>query len=124
MLMPSEEGIVPDVWSLIEYEHKPGEKIYAILSGYHGSYLSSPSWRRSTMITEVNEVDAPYPPEDSETFQVTTISGSTYRLHTWMLGHNSVTASVADQLLASHQNAYILTDREAVNRALRKLIAA
>jgi len=71
--LPSEQGIVPNAWVIIEVNHE-GKQFQKILSGWSGGYLDGDSWRMSSPIKEMH-INI-----DSEWIIATTESGSTYRL--------------------------------------------
>jgi hypothetical protein len=72
--MPSEAGITPDSWVIIEVNHQ-GEQFQKVLSGWSGGYLDGDSWRLSSPIKEMN-INI-----DSDKIVVYTSSGSCYNLH-------------------------------------------
>ena len=74
MYMPSEQGITPDTWVIVEVNNE-GEQFQKILSGWSGGYLHGDSWRMSSRIKEMNlDIGADY-------CKVTTESGSEYNLY-------------------------------------------
>ena len=72
--LPSEQGITPDSWVIIEVNHE-GEQFQKILSGWSGGYLYGNSWRMSSPIKEIHiDIDKDY-------ITVDTQSGSCYTLY-------------------------------------------
>ena len=72
--LPSEQGITPDSWVIIEVNHE-GEQFQKILSGWSGGYLDGDAWRLSSRIKRMRiNIDEDY-------FTVDTESGSFYTLY-------------------------------------------
>lgn len=71
--LPSEQGITPDAWVIIEVK-TPAGQFQKILSGWSGGYLYGDSWRMSSPMKELNiKVNQDF-------FTVDTESGSRYTL--------------------------------------------
>ena len=76
---------VPDRWVVIELDYE-GVKTQKILSSWYGGYVGSDSWRLSSGITEVEEL------EDSFVFK--NESGSVYTCFKNRYGMSAYTGSV------------------------------
>lgn len=85
--MVPQEGITPDRWIFVTIND--GKQIKsAILSGWPGSYLYGGSWRLSSMLEDVINV------EEESAFFAKTTSGSTYVLPYSRIGTTSDSAAV------------------------------
>ena len=89
--LPSEQGITPDSWVIIEVNHE-GEQFQKVLAGWSGSYLYGDSWRMSSPIKEMH-IDI-----DSDYIIVETDSGSTYNLLKESQGLRMSIAGIYNQL--------------------------
>jgi len=78
---------IPDKWVIIEIDHE-GIKIQKILSSWYGGWAGSDSWRLSSGITEVEEL------EDSFIFK--NESGSVYTCFKGRYGMSSYTAGILE----------------------------
>lgn len=77
----------PDKWTIIDYsEQYPLKERYAILAGWGGSYAYGASWKRSSSIVFVEEME--------DCWNVTTCSGSVYELRKSGYGTTGYTASL------------------------------
>ena len=89
--LPSEQGITPDSWVIIEVNHE-GEQFQKILSGWSGGYLDGDAWRMSSRIKEIGiKVNQDY-------FTVDTESGSKYNLFKSRQGLRMSNAGIYNQL--------------------------
>ena len=77
----------PDKWVIIEIDHE-GVKIQKILSSWYGGWAGSDSWRLSSGITEVEEL------EDS--FIIKNQSGSVYTCFKGRYGMSSYSMSILE----------------------------
>ena len=77
----------PDCWVVIEIDYD-GYKFQKILSSWYGGYSGSDSWRLSSGITEVEEL------EDS--FIIKNESGSVYTCYRRRYGMSSYTAVILE----------------------------
>ena len=77
----------PDKWVVIEIDHGE-EKIQRILSSWYGGWAGSDSWRLSSGITGVEEL------EDSFVFK--NHSGSVYTCYKRRYGMSSYTAGILE----------------------------
>ena len=77
----------PDKWVVIEIDYGE-EKIQKILSSWYGGWAGSDSWRLSSGITEVEEL------EDSYIFK--NESGSVYTCYRRRYGMSSYTAGILE----------------------------
>ena len=89
--LPSEQGITPDSWVIIEVNHE-GEQFQKILSGWSGGYLDGDAWRMSSRVKEIGiKVNQDY-------FTVDTESGSRYTLFKSRQGLRMSNAGIYNQL--------------------------
>ncbi len=77
----------PDKWVIIEIDHE-GVKIQKILSSWYGGWSGSDSWRLSSGITAVEEL------EDS--YIIKNESGSVYTCYKGSYGMSSYTAGILE----------------------------
>ena len=91
MQIPTEQGITPDSWVIIEVNHE-GEQFQKILSGWSGGYLDGDAWRMSSRVKEINiKVNQDF-------FTVDTESGSRYTLFKSRQGLRMSNAGIYNQL--------------------------
>ena len=89
--LPSEQGITPDSWVIIEVK-TPAGQFQKILSGWSGSYLYGDSWRMSSPVKELNiKVNQDF-------FTVDTESGSRYTLFKSRQGLRMSNAGIYNEL--------------------------
>ena len=89
--MPSEAGITPDSWVIVEVNHED-EQFSKILSGWSGGYLDGDSWRLSSPIKHMHiDIDLDY-------ITVDTQSGSQYTLYKSCQGLRTSNAGVWQKL--------------------------
>jgi len=81
----------PDRWVLLEIEPY---KLYKVLAGWNGGYLSADEWRINSGIKSLTD--------EGQYFTATGHSGSEYRLYKDAEGFNKISADVLYNL----QNAY------------------
>ena len=77
----------PDCWVVIEIDYD-GEKFQKILSSWYGGFAGSNSWRLSSGVTEVEEL------EDS--YIIKNESGSVYTCYKRRYGMSSYTAGILE----------------------------
>jgi hypothetical protein len=77
----------PDKWVIIEIDHE-GKKTKKILSSWYGGWAGSDSWRLSSGITEVEEL------EDS--YIIKSESGSVYTCFKGRYGMSSYSMSILE----------------------------
>lgn len=75
----------PDKWAIIELK-TPTETLYKVLATWYGGYLGSDSWKISSGIQSVKEIENGYAFHN--------FSGSVYNCHKESYGMNMYTASV------------------------------
>ena len=95
MQVPSEEGITPDAWVIVEIQdpiHPGMPPRQKILSGWSGGYAYGDSWRLSSPIKEMN-IDI-----DSDKIKVYTESGSWYNLYKDYQGLRMSNAGIYNEL--------------------------
>ena len=96
--LPSEQGITPDSWVIIEVNHE-GEQFQKILSGWSGGYLDGDAWRMSSRIKEIGiKVNQDY-------FTVDTESGSKYNLFKSRQGLRMSNAGIYNELKEQYGDA-------------------
>jgi hypothetical protein len=88
---------IPDKWVVIELDYE-GVKTQKILSSWYGGWAGSDSWRLSSGITDVEEL------EDS--YIIKNESGSVYTCYKRRYGMSSYTVGVLEDL---KKQAYITT---------------
>ena len=94
----------PDCWVVIELDYD-GVKTQKILSSWYGGFAGSNSWRLSSGVTEVEEL------EDS--YIIKNESGSVYTCYKRRYGMSSYTAGILEdfkkQALVTIVNKYVYT---------------
>lgn len=82
---------VPDRWVILKITNQ-SQEFKSILAGWHGGYLGSDEWRRSSPIANLEE--------DEEEYTATTESGTVYRLKKGCEGFNSIMTQIYDRMLS------------------------
>lgn len=75
----------PDRWQVVKLTYD-GEPIYKILGSWYGGYAGSDSWRMSSGVESIKELD--------ECYEVTNSSGSVYVCYKSSVGMSGYTAGV------------------------------
>lgn len=91
MKLPSEQGIAPDSWVIIEVNHE-GEQFQKIIAGWSGGYLDGDSWRMSSPIKNMH-IDL-----NKDYYTVDTQSGSQYTLYKKCQGLRMSNAGIYNKL--------------------------
>ncbi len=82
---------VPDRWTIVSMIDEDGERTDKVFGNWYGGYLGSDSWKLSSGITKVVELE--------DTYEVHNVSGSLYVCHKTCEGMSGYGSSVMNSFM-------------------------